>query len=100
MNLNSLSEIASYIVSEGKGILAADESTGTMTKRLESVNVPSTPENRLLFRETLFSSLSMKECIGGVILYDETIKQTSSKKNKIPDLISSMASHPGIKALN
>jgi fructose-bisphosphate aldolase class I len=77
--------------------LAADESTGTMTKRLESVNVPSTPENRLLFRETLFSSSSMKKCIGGVILYDETIKQTSSKKNKIPNLIASMGSHPGIK---
>ena len=68
-----------------------------MTKRLEGVNVPSTPENRLLFRETLFSSLGMKECIGGVILYDETIKQTSSKKNKIPELISSMGSHPGRK---
>ena len=50
-----------------------------MTKRLESVNVPSTPENRLLFRETLFSSPAMTECIG-VILYDETIKQQSSKK--------------------
>jgi len=77
--------------------LAADESTGTMTKRLDSVNVPSTPENRLLFRETLFSSSSMTDCIGGVILYDETIKQTSSKKNKIPELISSMGSYPGIK---
>ena len=51
-----------------------------MTKRLEGVNVPSTPKNRLLFRETLFSSSSMKECIGGVILYDETIKQETSKK--------------------
>ena len=51
-----------------------------MTKRLEAVNVPSTPQNRLLFREILFSSSSMKECIGGVILYDETIKQVSSKK--------------------
>ena len=51
-----------------------------MTKRLESVNVPSTPENRLLFRETLFSSPSMTECIGGVILYDETIKQETSQK--------------------
>ena len=95
--MSELNKIALEILNNGKGILAADESTGTMTKRLESVNVPSTPENRLLFRETLFSSLSMKECIGGVILYDETIKQTSSKKNKIPDLISSMASHPGIK---
>jgi len=95
--MSALNKIALEILKNGKGILAADESTGTMTKRLESVNVPSTPENRLFFRETLFSSSSMKECIGGVILYDETIKQTSSKKNKIPDLISSMGSHPGIK---
>ena len=95
--MSELNKIAIEILNNGKGILAADESTGTMTKRLEGVNVPSTPENRLLFRETLFSSLGMKECIGGVILYDETIKQTSSKKNTIPDLISSMGSHPGIK---
>ena len=95
--MSALNKIALEILKNGKGILAADESTGTMTKRLESVNVPSTPENRLFFRETLFNSSSMKECIGGVILYDETIKQTSSKKNKIPDLISSMGSHPGIK---
>ena len=95
--MSELNKIALEILSNGKGILAADESTATMTKRLESVNVSSTPENRLLFRETLFSSLGMKDCIGGVILYDETIKQTSSKKNKIPDLISSMGSYPGIK---
>ena len=95
--MSELNKIALEIINNGKGILAADESTGTMTKRLENVNVPSTPENRLLFRETIFSSSSMKECIGGVILYDETIKQTSSKKNKITDLISSMGSHPGIK---
>ena len=95
--MSELNKIALEILGKGKGILAADESTVTMTKRLESVNVPSTPENRLLFRETLFSSLSMSDCIGGVILYDETIKQTSSKKNKIPELISSMGSHPGIK---
>jgi fructose-bisphosphate aldolase class I len=95
--MSELNKIALEILSNGKGILAADESNGTMTKRLESVNVPSTSENRLLFRETLFSSSGMKECIGGVILYDETIKQTSSKKNKIPELISSMGSYPGIK---
>ena len=57
----------------------------------------STPENRLLFRETLFSSESMKECIGGVILYDETIKQTTSSGKSIPDLISSSGALPGIK---
>ena len=95
--MSELNKIALEILNNGKGILAADESTGTMSKRLESVNVPSTPKNRLLFRETLFSSSGMKECIGGVILYDETIKQTSSKKNKIPDLILSNGSYPGIK---
>jgi len=95
--MSELNNIALKILENGKGILAADESTATMTKRLDGVNVPSTPENRLLFRETLFSSSSMIDCIGGVILYDETIKQTSSKKNKIPELISSMGSHPGIK---
>ena len=95
--MSQLNIIARKILENGKGILAADESTGTMTKRLEGVNVPSTPENRLLFRETLFSASSMKECIGGVILYDETIKQETSKKNKIPELISKMGSAPGIK---
>ncbi len=95
--MSELNNIALKILDNGKGILAADESTGTMTKRLESVNVPSTPENRLLFRETLLSASSMKECIGGVILYDETIRQKTSKKNMIPELISKMGSAPGIK---
>ena len=95
--MSDLNNIVLEILSNGKGILAADESTATMTKRLDSVNVSSNPNNRLLFRETLFSSSSMSDCIGGVILYDETIKQTSSKNKKIPELISSMGSHPGIK---
>ena len=75
--MSDLNNIALKILENGKGILAADESTGTMTKRLEGVKVTSSPENRLKFRETLFSASSMKECIGGVILYDETIKQKS-----------------------
>ncbi len=95
--MSELNNIALKIIGNGKGILAADESTGTMTKRLDSVNVPSTSKNRLLFRETLFSSSSMTDCIGGVILYDETIKQVSSKKNKITELITEMGSLPGIK---
>ena len=95
--MSELNNIALEILGNGKGILAADESTGTMSKRLESVNVQSTSKNRLLFRETLFSSSGMTDCIGGVILYDETINQISSKKNKIPELISNMGSHPGIK---
>ena len=95
--MSELNKIALKILSNGKGVLAADESTGTMTKRLESVNVTSSSENRLLFRETLFTSESMKNCIGGVILYDETIKQTTSSKQKIPELISSTGAIPGIK---
>ena len=95
--MSELNNIVLRIIGNGKGILAADESTGTMTKRLDSVKVPSTPENRLRFRETLFSSSSMTDCIGGVILYDETIKQISSKKNKITELITEMGSLPGIK---
>jgi len=95
--MSVLNKIALKILSNGKGILAADESTGTMTKRLESVNVESSSENRLLFRETLFSSESMKNCIGGVILYDETIKQTTNSKKTIPNLISSSGAIPGIK---
>jgi fructose-bisphosphate aldolase class I len=95
--MSELNNIALKILSDGKGILAADESTGTMTKRLEGVNVPSTPENRLLFRETLFSSESMKKCIGGVILYDETIRQTAKSKKTMPELISSAGTVTGIK---
>tara|TARA_Y100000816_G_scaffold85293_1_gene58661 strand:+ start:1271 stop:2281 length:1011 start_codon:yes stop_codon:yes gene_type:complete len=95
--MSELNKIALKMISNGKGILAADESNGTMTKRLKAVNVDSTPENRLAFREILFSSKGMKEYIGGVILYDETINQTSSSGKKIPDLISSSGSIPGIK---
>ena len=95
--MSELNKIALKIISNGKGILAADESNGTMTKRLEEVNVISTPENRLLFRETILSSESMKECIGGVILYDETIKQTTSFSKSIPELVSSSGAVTGIK---
>ena len=95
--MSELNKIALKILSNGKGILAADESNGTMTNRLDSVNVQSSPENRLLFRETLFSSESMTDCIGGVILYDETINQSSSSGKKIPTLILETGALPGIK---
>ena len=95
--MSDLNKIALKILSNGKGILAADESNGTMTKRLDAVNVPSTPESRLLFRQTLFSSESMKDCIGGVILYDETINQSSSSDKTIPTTISEAGTVPGIK---
>ena len=95
--MSELNKIALKILSNGKGILAADESYGTMTKRLESVDVQSTSENRLLFRETLFTSESMKNCIGGVILYDETINQLSSSGKSIPAIIGNTGAVPGIK---
>jgi fructose-bisphosphate aldolase class I len=95
--MSELNKIALKILSNGKGILAADESNGTMTKRLDSVNIPSSPQNRLLFRETLFLSESMIDCIGGVILYDETINQSSVSGKKIPTLISQTGAVPGIK---
>ena len=94
--MSELNNIALKIIGNGKGILAADESTGTMTKRLQGVNVESNSDNRLKFRHTLFSSKSMKTCIGGVILYDETIKQEFDSK-RIPDLISDTGAVPGIK---
>ncbi len=93
----NIEEIAKLMVAKGKGILAADESTGTMEKRLKSVNVECTEKNRLHFRETLFSSNSMKTSISGVILFDETLRQTSSNGVPIPDLIKKSGSIPGIK---
>ena len=94
--MSELNSLALKIISSGKGILATDESTGTMTKRLESVNVVSTTENRLKFRNILFSSEAMKTCVGGVILYDETIKQ-SVNSTSISKLISNSSAVPGIK---
>ena len=100
--MSYLNKIALEIISNGKGILAADESTGTMTKRLESVGVSSNPENRLSFRNTLFNSSCMKKCIGGVILYDETIKQSYNKKKFLKlslvwDHIQELKSIPALK---
>jgi len=95
--MTELNKIALKILSNGRGILAADESNGTMTKRLEAVKVPSNSENRLLFRETLFSSPAMEDCIGGVILFDETINQITSDKKSIPEIILSTGAVPGIK---
>ena len=94
--MSELNSIALKIISSGKGILATDESTGTMTKRLESVNVTSNSENRLKFRNILFNSEAMKTCVGGVILYDETIKQKVGSQT-ISEIISKTEAIPGIK---
>ena len=97
MNFSSLSEIASYIVSDGKGILAADESNPTCTKRFDSIGVESTEDNRRNYRELLFRSEGMKGNIGGVILFDETIRQTAADGTSLVDVINSQGSLPGIK---
>ena len=97
MNFNSLSEIASYIVSDGKGILAADESNPTCTKRFDSIGVDSTEDNRRDYRELLFRSEGMKGNIGGVILFDETIRQSAADGSSLIDVITSQGSLPGIK---
>ena len=94
--MSEIENIAKQLLTRGKGILAADESTGTMTKRLAGVGVESTTENRLKFREILFSSEGMKN-ISGVILYDETIRQKTASERTIPELIKTFGSIPGIK---
>jgi fructose-bisphosphate aldolase class I len=97
MSLNSLEEIASYIVSEGKGILAADESNPTCGKRFGSIGVESNEDNRRDYREMLFRSNGMKGNIGGVILFDETIRQKAKDGTPLIDIISDQGALPGIK---
>ena len=97
MDLNSLSEIANYIVADGKGILAADESNPTCTKRFDSIGVTSTEENRRDYRELLFRADGIKGNIGGVILFDETIRQDSADGRSLVDIITSQGALPGIK---
>ena len=93
----SLEEIAKKMCARGKGILAADESTGTMDNRLKSVGVQSSEKNRLQFREILFTSEAMKNYIGGVILFDETIRQKTSTGISVPTLLEKHNSVVGIK---
>ena len=92
-----LNEIAKKMCARGKGILAADESTGTIAKRFKSINVENLEKNRLSFRQTLFNASAMKNYIGGVILFDETIRQKTSIGPTIPELISNHGAIPGIK---
>jgi fructose-bisphosphate aldolase class I len=97
MNFNTLSDIASYIVSDGKGILAADESNPTCTKRFDSIGVESTEDNRRDYRELLFRASGMQGNIGGVILFDETIRQRAADGTPLVDIITSQGALPGIK---
>ena len=97
MSLNTLEEIANYIVSDGKGILAADESNPTCGKRLDSIGVESTETTRRDYREMLFRSEGIKGNIGGVILFDETLRQSSEDGISLAKLILDQGALPGIK---
>ncbi len=92
-----LNNIAKKMCAKGKGILAADESTGTIAKRFKSINVENIEKNRIGFRQTLFNSSAMKDYIGGVILFDETIRQKTTFGPTVPELISQHGAIPGIK---
>ena len=98
MNLAELNKIAEALVTPGKGILAADESTGTIKKRFDSIGVDSTADTRRDYRELLFrASDAMSKYISGVILYDETIRQTAKDGTPLVKLIEQAGSIPGIK---
>ena len=97
MSLNNLEDIATFIVADGKGILAADESNPTCGKRFDSIGVKSTEENRRDYREMLFRSKGMKGNIGGVILFDETIRQSAEDGTLLRDIINDQGALPGIK---
>ena len=97
MALESLEEIAAYIVEDGRGILAADESNPTCGKRFDSIGVESTEDNRRDYREMLFRSEGMKGNIGGVILFDETIRQKAEDGTSLVNIITKQGALPGIK---
>ena len=97
MALESLEEIAAYIVEDGKGILAADESNPTCGKRFDSIGVESTEDNRRDYREMLFRSEGMKGNIGGVILFDETLRQKAEDGTPLVNIITAQGALPGIK---
>jgi fructose-bisphosphate aldolase class I len=94
---NELHETAKALVAKGKGILAADESDGTIKKRFDSIAVESTEERRRAYRELLFTTPGAEEYISGVILFDETIRQSGSDGTLFPELLSSKGIIPGIK---
>lgn len=97
MSLNTLEEIATFIVADGKGILAADESNPTCGKRFDSIGVESSELNRRDYREMLFRANGMKGNIGGVILFDETIRQTAEDGTSLVQVIMGQGALPGIK---
>lgn len=97
MNLDALNKVAEAMVAPGRGILAADESTGTMKKRMDAIGVENTEENRRDYRELMFRAKEAMSYVSGVILYDETIWQNAKDGTPLAAIIEQMGSIPGIK---
>jgi fructose-bisphosphate aldolase, class I len=97
MKTENLESVARKLVEPGKGILAADESSGTIEKRLKSINVPSTEENRRAYREVLFTTKGAGDFISGVILFDETIRQKTRDGRTFVETLEQQGIVPGIK---
>jgi len=97
MAADELAVTAAALVAPGKGILAADESSGTIKKRFDSIDVPSTEDNRRAYRELLFTTEGAAEHISGVILYDETLRQSAADGTPLPELLAGQGIIPGIK---
>src|SRR2546421_3969909 len=97
MGLKELAATAAALVAEHKGILAADESDGTIKKRFDSIGVESTEENRRAYRDMLFTTEGAGDHISGVILFDETIRQSSADGTPFPKLLEQQGIIPGIK---
>ena len=95
--MSELAKVAQAMVARGKGILAADESTGTIGKRFQSINVENTEENRRAYRDLLFSAKGVCEHVSGVILYDETLRQKSANVTPFPEMLGKLGILPGIK---
>src|SRR5512143_2553708 len=97
MSAHELAAVAQAMAGPGKGILAADESTGTIEKRFTGIKVESTEENRRAYRDMLFSTKGLSQFISGVILYDETIRQKSANGTPFVELLAKNGILPGIK---
>ena len=95
--MSELAKIAQAMVAKGKGILAADESTGTIGKRFQSINVENVEENRRAYRDMLFTTKGIGDYISGVILYDETLRQKGADGTPFPEMLSKLGVLPGIK---
>src|SRR6516165_7653600 len=100
MTTHDLAGTAQALVANGKGILAADETVPTVTKRLDALKIESTPDSRRAYREMFFTTPRVAEFISGVIMHDETFRQKSSKGTAFPDVLAQQGILPGIKVDN